>query len=142
MDLLVGLEAADVPTFEEDLAGGRAQDPGEQIDKRSFARPIRPDQCKPCALFDLKADVVGGDDASEALLKVYGFQHRGHAVTLLQARLCAATGGFPIGRSNSELAPSTQTFFRARLRQSAPTPGQSRIANTEELGWQANPAST
>src|SRR4029077_10806366 len=131
MDPLVRLEAADVLAFEENLAGGRAQDAGEQIDKRSFARPIRPDQCKPCALFDLKADVIGGDDASEAFLKFCGFQHRGHAVTLLQARVCAATGGFPIDRSNSELAPLTRTFSRARSEQSKPALGQSRIANIE-----------
>ena len=62
-----------------------------------------------------------------------GFQHRGHAVTLLQARVCAATGEVPIGRSNFELAPSSGgTFFRARPEQSTPALGRSRIANIEE----------
>jgi hypothetical protein len=51
-------QVADHPALEEDLALGRAGQPGDAVDERRLAGPVRADEEPQLALFDREVDAV------------------------------------------------------------------------------------
>ncbi len=66
----------DVVAVEADAAGIRCQLAAELGDQRGLAGAVRPDDRVQLAGVDVERDVVGGDDAAEALGQILDLQQR------------------------------------------------------------------
>ena len=61
---------------ERDLAAGRVEDAGDDVEERRLAGAVGPDQADDRALRDREVDVVDGDQAAEALRDVLGVEEQ------------------------------------------------------------------
>ena len=95
------LEPGDVLAVEQDLAGGRAQHAGEQVDERGLAGAVRADQRMARALLDAERYVVRRDDAAEALVEADGFENDGVIGSLPPAGPSSVTERLP-GRQSAD----------------------------------------
>ena len=77
----LGPEPRDVLARQQDSAGGGRQHAGQQVDEGRLAGAVRPDQRLARAALEAEGDVVGGDDAAEALAEAQGFERGAHRRT-------------------------------------------------------------
>ena len=105
-------QAGDVVAIEPDRAGARLQRAGEQVDQGRLAGAVRADQRVAGAELDLERDLVGGNDAAEALDEAARLEH---------------------GRSLRSSPPPTTTAAaagRGRRSPARPGTGRSRRSST------------
>src|SRR5680860_134372 len=76
-------QGRDVPALEINLALGRFQPAGANVQKRGLTRTIRTDDRKVFSRVDLDRDVVGGNNSAKPDLKPLGFQQMGHSSSSL-----------------------------------------------------------
>ena len=72
--MLVGLEAGDVDAVVEHLAGVGLREPGEEVEGRRLARPVRADEPADLAAGNGEAAAVDGLHAAERLAQVARLQ--------------------------------------------------------------------
>ena len=71
-DPQVRCQVGDVLPFQHDTAFGRFQHASEQIDQRGFARAVGADQRVAGTPSQIERDIVGGGDATKALVQALG----------------------------------------------------------------------
>jgi hypothetical protein len=74
MHHLFGRQPGDVLVVEEDLAAGRGEETGEQVEERCLAGPVRPDQRVDASRGHREVDVAHRLEATEALAQRLGAQ--------------------------------------------------------------------
>jgi hypothetical protein len=68
-------QCRDILSLIENLAGGRPQEFGEEIETRGFAGPVWTDQRVNAALADPEIDIANGKEACEFLGQSMGFEN-------------------------------------------------------------------
>src|SRR5581483_3599130 len=79
IDDLVGLEPDNALAGEDQLAAGRREQAGDDVEERGLAGPVRADQAEHLALFDLNGDAADGAQAAEDFGYLASLQERAHA---------------------------------------------------------------
>ena len=100
------LEPADPLAVEQDLAVGRRQERGDQLEQRALAGAVRADHREDLAVRDLEADVVDRDQAAEALGQMLDAE-QAHRSAPIRSRTSLPRLRMPLGRNSITAIIST-----------------------------------
>ncbi len=108
-------DPGNAPSHEQDLAGGRLQQPGEQVDQGGLAGPVRPDHRDELAGVEPQAHVLERAQGPERLADIAGLEERRHAALRRSCRRrSSARPARPVGKpitTTARMAPRTKRQY-------------------------------